>query len=287
MSTSKPLSTPIRLLPPAGWLVAASLAAMLLPTVWRLYGGVWQHEQQGHGPLVLAVVCWLFWQKRGELLALEARPAPRSGWSLLILALFGYVLGRSQGILLFEVGGFPVLLAALLLLFLGAQALRCVWFALFFMLFLIPLPLAVVDALTGPMKLAVSVVVEWLLQLFGYPVARSGVILQVGPYQLLVADACAGLQTLFTLEAMGLLYLNLVRTASWSRNVVLAVLIVPISFMANVLRVLILVLITYYFGDAAGQGFLHGFSGIVLFMLALVMIIATDALLRLPARSPS
>ena len=95
-------------------------------------------------------------------------------------------------------------------------------------------------------------------------------MLQIGQYQLLVADACAGLQTLLTLEALGLFYLNVVRHTSAVRNVALALLIVPISFSANVIRVIALTLVTYYFGDAAGQGFLHGFAGMVLFLTALV-----------------
>jgi exosortase len=118
----------------------------------------------------------------------------------------------------------------------------------------------------------------------GYPIARTGVVLQIGQYQLLVADACAGLHTLFTLEAMGLLYLNLVRHDSWFRNIALAILIVPISFAANVIRVMALTLITYYYGDEVGQGFLHGFAGMVLFISALLLIIGVDSLLQQTVR---
>ena len=97
---------------------------------------------------------------------------------------------------------------------------------------------------------------------------------------LLVADACAGLHTLLTLEALGLLYLNLVRRDSAFRNITLALLIIPISFTANVIRVMTLSLITYHFGDAAGQGFLHGFAGMVLFLSALLLIFGFDSLLQ-------
>ena len=148
------------------------------------------------------------------------------------------------------------------------------------MLFIIPLPGTVVDALTQPMKMAVSYVTESVLHQMGYPISRNGVILQIGQYQLLVADACAGLNTLFTLEALGLLYLNLVKHESAFRNIILAILIVPISFIANVIRVMTLTLITYHFGDEAGQGFLHGFSGMVLFLAALSLTIALDGVLR-------
>jgi exosortase B len=163
------------------------------------------------------------------------------------------------------------------------------WFPFFFMLFMVPLPSELVASLTLPMKMAVSYVTEQLLFLAGYPIGRSGVVLQIGQYQLLVADACAGLQTLLTLEALGLFYLNLVRHTSAVRNVALALLIIPISFSANVIRVMTLTLVTYYFGDAAGQGFLHGFAGMVLFLTALVLILGVDSALqwwirRKPAR---
>ncbi len=97
---------------------------------------------------------------------------------------------------------------------------------------------------------------------------------------LLVADACAGLHTLLTLEALGLLYLNLIRRDSAFRNITLAILIIPISFTANVIRVMALSLITYHFGDEAGQGFLHGFAGMVLFLSALLLIIGFDTMLQ-------
>ena len=162
----------------------------------------------------------------------------------------------------------------------GWAALKAQWFALFFMLFMVPLPPQVVDVVTMPMKMAVSYAAENILYAVGYPIGRDSVVLQIGQYMLLVADACAGLQTLLTLEALGLLYLNLVRRDSLFRNVTLAVLIVPISFTANVIRVIALSLITYHFGNEAGQGFLHGFAGMVLFLSALVLIIAFDSFLQ-------
>lgn len=84
---------------------------------------------------------------------------------------------------------------------------------------------------------------------------------------------------MFTLESLGLLYMNIMAYASRWRNVLLAVLIIPISFVANVVRVVILILVTYHFGDAAGQGFVHGFAGMVLFLVALVLILMVDSLL--------
>lgn len=260
------------------------LIALYVPTWIDLSGTIWATEAQAHGPIILGVALWFFWKQRLVIHEMAATPS-KAGWPLFILGLLFYAIGRSQDILLFEVGSQIVVISSLLLIMRGWGALRAAWFPIFFLFFMIPLPGTVVDALTLPMKMAVSYVAENVLYWVGYPISRTGVILQIGQYKLLVADACAGLQTLFTLEALGLLYLNIVRHDSFFRNVALAILIIPISFVANVIRVMVLTLITYHFGDAAGQGFLHGFAGMVLFITALLIIMAVDHLIQLLERS--
>ena len=268
------------------WIVIAGMAAMYGPSFHDLFNGIWATDENAHGPIVLAVSLWLLYTKWNEIAdSIEYAPAPALGWPVLVFALLLYALGRSQDILIFEIGSLIPLLAGLLLLFFGASTLKKLWFPLFFMLFMIPLPGVLVETITQPMKMAVSWAAEHVLYSLGYPIARTGVILVIGQYQLLVADACAGLHSLFTLEALGLLYLNLVRHDSLSRNVTLAILIVPISFCANVIRVIVLTLITFHFGDEAGQGFLHGFAGMVLFISALILIIGVDSMLRFGVRT--
>lgn len=264
------------------WLpIIAGLIVLYLPTLIGLFNGIWSTDEQAHGPIVLSIACWLAWRKWPAMWEASWN-ARRSalGWPVLIVSLLFYAVGRSQDILLLETGSVIGVLAAILLLTRGPRALKAQWFPLFFMLFMIPLPGALVDALTMPMKMAVSYVAEYILYGVGYPIARTGVILQIGQYKLLVADACAGLHTLFTLEALGLLYLNVVQRDSLFRNVTLACLIVPISFTANVIRVMVLTLITYHLGDEAGQGFLHGFAGMVLFLTALLLIMGVDRIIH-------
>lgn len=277
----------------AGWLgvpVAAVLPLLLLTGGWLVmfvpaYHGlantIWAGDEQGHGPIILAVSLWLLYAKRQALAELPRQPATLAAVALLLLGIASYALGRSQVIWTLEIGAQIIVLVALLLLFFGAGALRVAWFPLFFLIFMIPWPGDWVAVVTAPLKAAVSSVAADLLHMMGYPVGRSGVILTVGPYQLLVADACAGLNSMFTLEALGLLYMNLMRYTSMARNVTLAVLIIPIAFVANIVRVMILVLVTYHFGDEAGQGFVHDFAGLVLFLVALILIFAVDSLLGL------
>jgi exosortase B len=264
------------------WLpILLGMLVLYVPTLYELFSGLWATEEQMHGPIMLVLAFWLIYRKWPRMMEKsEGNPTSASGWMVLTIALALYIIGRSQQIVFFEMGSLIWMLAAILLIKRGKSALKVMWFPLFFMLFMLPLPGTVVIVLTMPMKMAVSYVTEHILFWADYPIARNGVILQIGQYQLLVADACAGLQTLLTLESLGLFYLNVVHHTSVFRNVVLAILIVPISFAANVIRVTTLTLITYYFGDKAGQGFLHGFAGMVLFLSALILILGMDTLLQ-------
>jgi exosortase B len=272
-------------------IVPAVLLALYVPTFAALWQGLWQVPMHSHGPVLLAVALWLFvarWSEQWRDPGLALQPLPRVGWPLLGVGVVFYIIGRSQDFAALEVASLVPVLAGCTLILFGAAFVRRMWFAYLFMLFLIPLPGSLVDSITQPMKIAVSQAAEALLYAAGYPIARAGVMLSIGPYQLLVADACAGLTSLFVLEAVGLLYLNLMRHASALRNIVLALLVLPVSFIANVVRVSCLVLVTYHFGDAAGQGFLHEFSGIVLLVCALLLLVAADSALRwgLSLRSP-
>ncbi len=274
-----PVASPTRYPMVALMIVGLALALLYVPTFMRLSGTVWATDEQGHGPIILAACAWLLWDMRASLFTAEAKPALVPGFTCLGLAAVAYILGHSQTVLELETGSFLISLTGCLLLLTGTKGLRRAWFPLVFLLFLVPLPGALVQAMTLPLKSAVSVVAENALYWAGYPIGRTGVTLTVGPYQLLVADACSGLNSLFTLEALGFLYMNIMNYHSKARNTILAVCIVPISFLSNVIRVIILVLVTYYFGDEAGQGFIHGFAGMVLFSVALTLTYGLDRLL--------
>lgn len=276
-------ATARRWLAPA--LLALGVGVLALPTALRLAGSVWASDEQGHGPLILALCVWLAAQRWPRHSALPDAPAAAAGAGLLALALAAYVVGHSQHILGLEAVALVGVLAALVLLGKGAAGLRVMGLPLAFMLFAVPLPGIVVQTLTVPLKVAVSAVAEWLLHLAGYPMGRTGVMLAIGPYQLLVADACAGLNSMFTLEALGFLWMSLRPRSTPLRDALLALVIVPISFTANVVRVVVLVLITYHFGDAAGQGLAHGFSGLVLFVAAVLLMVLAEAAIRRPAPS--
>lgn len=249
---------------------------------------IWRTDEQFHGVLVLLIVIWLIWERRRAVISEPAEPRPIVGSVLFGIGLLLYVLGRSQDILIFAIGAQVPVLAGALLIMQGKGALRSLWFPILYLVFMVPLPSFFVDAVTAPLKQWISVIAENVLYFAGYPIARSGVTLSIGQYQLLVADACSGLHSMFSLSALGLLYMYLVGRAAWLHNLIMAATILPIAFAANIARVMILVLITYHLGDEAGQGFLHQSAGMVLIITALLFFFLLDGVLSrlLPGKRP-
>ena len=263
------------------WLpVTLGLALMYVPTYVDLAQGVWRQEAYAHGPIVLALVAWLAWRKRAALVSAPSDGATVAGGVVLALGLVLYITGRSQSIALFEVASHIPVLGGVVLLLLGWRALGRLWFPLFFLIFLVPLPGFVIVAVTGPLKNLVAQGVESMLYGLGYPIARSGVELSIGQYQLLIADACSGMNSIYSLAALSLLYLYLTGPRNHGRTALMLASIVPIALTANFIRVLILILVTFHLGYDAGQSFFHGSAGMALFVTALLLLLGFDAMLH-------
>lgn len=269
--------------PPSWFPIAFGLSILYLPSFIDFSRTIWRSEEQWHSPLILLVSAWYFWRLREHWLTGpgSAPTAAGSGWGLLCFGLLLYVAGRSQEIIVFEVGSLIPVLAGTLAIQSGWPAVRALWFPLLFLAFATPMQGALIYTLTGPLKQSVSELAEILLHLAGYPIGRSGVVLTIGQYQLLVADACSGLNSMFSLSALGLFYIYRKGHRHWPRNAILLASVLPTAFLANVVRVALLALVTYHFGDAAGQNFLHNFAGMLLFFIALAILFLIDSLLNL------
>lgn len=254
------------------------LAAFSIPTMMFVARASWSTEQGAHGPIVLFTGAWL-----ASKLWPCARAAGERAPLLPVAAAMGlllpvYWISRVAGIV--EVEGYAMyaLLVATLYSMVGVPGLRLLWFPILYLTFLFPPPETLVALLTQPMKIFVSQVAVHFLSLLGYPIGGEGVFIYIGPYQLLVAAACSGLNSIISLSAIALLYIYLRHRARFAYALVLALFIVPVALVANLVRVLILILLTYHLGEAAGQGFLHAFAGVTMFVAALLTIMALDVL---------
>ena len=259
--------------------MAAAFLIAYLPTYMRLAAGPWQTEQEGHGPLIMLAAAWLAWQQRGKLAQIVQKPAPFAGWVILVGSLLLMAISRSQDILLIETATqIPVLLACLLLIG-GWPLARLFAFPLAFLIFSLPPPGWILDAFTVPLKAWVSDVVTNFLYALGYPIAQNGVMIMIGSYELMVKDACSGMNSIFALSAIGVFYVHEFVQKSWIRKILLILSIIPITIMANLFRVMALVLGSYYMGVDNVEGLFHDMTGIALFVFALILFFVLDSVL--------
>jgi exosortase len=258
--------------------LALACAAMVVPTMLQVARESWSTEQGGHGPLVLATGIWAVWREL-QTARFEKRPGNMLIWAPLLAVTLGiFVIARITGIL--EIEAFAMygsLIVAAYALF-GSGLLRAIWFPLVYLAFTLPPPDTVVAFVTQPIKIAISSWAVSLLGQIGYPVASSGVTIQIGQYELLVAAACAGLNSIVTLTALCLFYVYLRHRSNLTALLVISVAAIPIAIISNFARVVVLILVTYHFGDAAGQGFIHDFAGLLMFSVALLSIFGIDTL---------
>jgi exosortase B len=262
-------------------LLVGSFLAAYAPTFSSLIDGPWQTEQEGHGPLIIAASIWLIWQSRERLRAATLAPAPVIGWATLLFGLLLMFLARTQGVLTFEaLSAIPVIIGCVLLLA-GWPILRILAFPIGFLLFAVPVPDWAVDAATVPLKVFVSDLVTRILYAAGYPVAQNGVMIMIGAYQVLVKDACSGMNSIFALSAIGIFYVYAFRWETKLRSLFLLAAIIPITILANFIRVITLVLIAYYGGVDRLDGILHDLTGISLFVVALLLLFLFDGFLSL------
>ena len=258
--------------------VMAGLGALYVPTYLALYRVFWSSRDGSYGAVMLVIVGWLFWRERRSLRMAVQPPYRVPGAIILAVGLLCYVVGRSQSFYQLEAASQIPVLFGLAFLFMKLCDIRRIAFPILLLAFVIPVPGSVADELLLPLKELVSRIVDNTLFAAGYPIARNGVVLMIGSYSLLIADACSGLNSMIALSGIGLLYIHLAKNNSGARTVVLLASVLPIALLANVIRVLALVLITYYAGDGAGTAF-HDEAAYLEIVFAFGAFFALDSLL--------
>jgi exosortase len=263
---------------PADILLMLGTAALVLPTMFDVARNNWTTEQGGHGPIVLATGIWLL------LRELKTSPAERKPGNPIVAALMLvpmlalFMVARITGILEIEaLAMYGSLISGAYLLY-GGALVRSIWFPLIYLALALPPPDSVVAVVTQPIKILISESAVALLHALGYPIASSGVMIQVAQYELLVAAACAGLNSILSLGAICLFYVYLRHRTNLAAFAVIALSVIPIAIFSNFIRVLILILITYHLGEATAQGFLHDFAGLTMFSVALLSVFVVDSI---------
>lgn len=263
-----------------GWVaLLVGVLLFLIPTMSFVISETWSGEEGAHGPIVLFTGLWLLWREWPEARSEAQKPPVIRVVALLAVFLPLFVIARITQIV--ELEGYLMYGALLAVLYsvVGGAAMRRLWFPLFYLTFVFPPPESVVAAVTTPLKMELSRISIAFLDVFGYPIGGEGVRIFIGQYELLVAAACSGLNSIISLTAISLFYIYIRHQADWRYAGLLVLFILPVALAANFLRVIILILLTYHAGEAAAQGFLHNFAGIFMFAIALAVIFALDELI--------
>jgi len=260
-----------------GLVLAAQVVWLYWPVLKALAVQLYDDPDSSHGFLVPLISAYFVWERREKLLALPVVP---SLWGIGVLG-FGLImlLIGSVGVELYtQRTSLIMVLAGLVLLVLGREFLRVLVFPFVFLLFMVPLPAIVVNAVSFPLQMFAAKTAAFCLFNLGIPVLREGNVIMLASTTLEVAEACSGIRSLQALLALGTVYAYFTQTVMWKRWA-LVLLSIPIAIAANAFRVSGTGVLAHYFGIEAAEGFYHTFSGWLIFVVAFALLLACGAVL--------
>jgi exosortase len=262
-------------LKPFGWqgfLLVTVLAFLYAPVVKLLVWQWYNDPDYGHGFLVPLLSAYLIWARRDKLRQIARRP---SAWGMVV------VLGSLGLLFLGSLGAENSLsrvsilctICGLIIYFAGWAILRAMAFPLAFLLFAIPFPAVVYNEIVFPLQFLASKFATRVLELLGlFPVMREGNVLVLPQMRLEVVEACSGIRSLMSLLALAAGY-GYVVERSVAVRWLLVIAMVPLAIVSNGTRVMITAIMANYIGPKAAQGFMHEFSGWVIFVVATILFL--------------
>ena len=254
------------------------IVLLYTPLFFGLYRSGWKISDYTHAYFILPVFFWLVWRKRTLLRESIQKIRPGNnffGLSILLLGIFMFTFGSRHDYRFITTFSLLPVLYGLIRYLYGLNVTKIVSFPLFYLLLLVPIPIGIVDNITLPMRYGLSIVTEIILKLFHYPITREGLLLSIGDSELFMGQPCSGFRSIVTMFSLSLVYVYISK-GSLSRKGILVSSIVPLAVLGNLIRIITLCLITYYFGEEAGQGFFHNFSGIVIFVFIILGLIGLE-----------
>lgn len=265
------------------WQVAvlgAAFLIMYLPILIDLVSDWYVDPNYGHGFLIIPVSAWLIWRKRAVLRTI---PLETGKWGLpiIIAALALFIVGTAGAEFFTTRVSMVILLFGITLYMAGPRFVREIWFAFFFLLFMIPVPYIIYYSATFPLQLLGSKIAAGVLGVIGIPHLRQGNIIHLPDnYSLEVAEACSGLRSLVTLLALGALLAYLTLKTKW-KAITLFLATVPIAIAANIFRITVTAIGAYGISRKVAEDVLHELSGTIVFMFSLICLLILSSILRM------
>jgi exosortase len=260
----------------AAWLYA--------PLALRLARQWWQDPNYTHGFFVPVFSLFLIWERRAKLAAIRIKPS-WAGLVILLLALLSVAISTiKSGFFLYRVSVL-LFIAGVVVFLAGWKHLAAISFPLAFLVLMIPSS-TLLEQITFPLQIVASKTASFLLMLAGTPAIREGNIILLPGARLEVAEACSGIRSLFALLTLTIVYSYLVETKIGVR-VLLALLAVPVSILANALRIALTGLVVESWGVERAEGLIHPLSGWLVFISSLALIFLFHRLAQVLWRGPN
>ena len=264
-------------------IILACLAVLYSRVVQGLVSDWINLPDFSHGFLIPIVSFYFVYERRKQFSVLS----PSSNWAGLGLIIFGILLlllGNLATEYFTMRFSMLVVFGGAILFLLGNDFFKTLLFPIIFLIFMIPIPSILMDRITFPMQLFASKVAANTLYLIGIPVLREGNVMLLANTSLEVAEACSGIRSLISLLALSIVFAYLSQKETWKR-ILLVLSTFPIAIIANAARVSGTGILAHYYGESVAQGFFHGFSGWILFVVAFVCLFLLGALLARMKRS--
>jgi exosortase len=254
------------------------VSVVVLLTLW-LYWSVlvrlavqWSRDANfSHGFLVPVFSIFVLWQNRERLRKLTSKPSFGGLW-IMLCALCVLAVGTLGSELFLSRISFVLMVAAVVVLFWGWEHLRAARFPILFLLLMVPLPAIILNQITFPLQILATKLAADALPFLGVPVLREGNIINLPAMSLEVADACSGIRSLFSLITLAVIcgYTIRERRGLWAFLIVAAI---PVAVIANALRIIGAGVCVQYWSADKAEGFFHTFSGWLVFLLSLGMLV--------------
>ena len=262
------------------------VTAIYSPIVCQLYLSRWQTIDYTHAYFIMPVSLWLVWRKRAAIKSILVSESSNSqkeqsflGVLLLLLGIFLFFIGwRYDYLFISTLSLIPNLFGIIIYLY-GTGMAKELLFPILYLLLMVPPPLGVLDAITLPMRYGASTAAYVFLRSFYFPIVQDGLLFSVEGQPLFMGPACSGFRSLITMIALGLVYVYCSH-APMKKKTALVIAIIPLALLGNLIRIILMCVITYYLGEKIAQGFFHYASGMVIFLVMILGLIIVETYLN-------
>jgi len=264
------------------YLIWILVVVLYTPVFNNLYNIRWETVDYTHAYFILPISLWLTWRSRHKLKeAVQQKASKMSSllsFSVLVLGGLMFFVGWRQDYVVIQTFSLIPVLFGLIGYLYGTSMIKILSFPILYLLLLVPPPFGVLDSITMPMRYGIASATEVILKFVGYPITRAGLEMTIGYTTIFMGEPCSGFRSLITMISLVLVYVY-INKGNLTNKIILASFIIPMALLGNLMRVVTLCLITFYFGEETGQGFFHNFSGILIFIITISGIMGVESIL--------